>query len=145
MKPMKKFSHKIFFFMFENMPNIFPPYDQTQNGNQIFFIQMFPTWILLCLFMKPIKKFGQWKYFFSCVKKCQTLFSLIHVIPNGNQTFCGRIKIFWVRVLKKKKRFFFFLFAQENFCFLHYNQLFFLLLSSVKKYENFFYLWKHVK
>lgn len=45
---------------------------------------------------------------------------------------------------KNLKTCFFFFFAQENM-FFTLQPTFFFFLSSLKTYENFFYLWKHVK
>lgn len=66
------------------------------------------------LLVWPVKIF-----FFMCEKMPNI------VLPDTCETFCGRIFIFWVRVLKKIWKLFFF-FLHRRICFLHYNQLFFL-------------------
>lgn len=78
-------------------------------------------------------------FFFMCEKMPNI------VLPDTCETFCGRIFIFWVRVLKKiRKRFFFFFFicTGEYFFFTLQPTFFFFICENIRER---LYLWKHVK
>ena len=78
-----------------------------------------------------------WNQLKSCVKKQHwTLFSLIHETQNGNQTFCGRIFIFWVTVLKK---------IWKHFLLVCTGEFFSFSFTSQPTFFFYFYLWKHTR
>lgn len=72
------------------------------------------------LLVWPVKIF-----FFMCGKMPNI------VLPDTCETFCGRIFIFWVRVLKKIWKHFIYFFAQENVFYITTN---FFFLSFI--FEN---------
>lgn len=71
MKPMKKFSHKIFFFMFENMPNIFPHTTKHKMETKYFLFKFFPLEYFCVYLWNQLKSLASENIFFHVWKNAK--------------------------------------------------------------------------